>query len=185
MSVIPKTTTKGRTSSARRWPLYVLVALALVALALVVEAFLRGEDFAPGEEISSPAVRDVAVSAENSLYPPPDVGTFGWRPKTVYVYLSVEDLPLAERDALRATVERTGSRPALALLPGVRGGDDELVLSDSGEDRIERGRNGATGVVKLVLKTRSGEALPAGNYTVSVGSGEPPAARKLFAVGRG
>jgi len=184
VSVIPKTTTKAKgPRSLRQWPLWLLVALGLVALALVVEAFLRGEDFAPGEEITSPAVRDVAVSAENSLYPPPDVGSFGWRPETIYVYLSVEDLPLAERDALRATVERTGSRPAFALLSG---GNDDLVLSDSGEDRIERGENGATGVVKLVLKTRSGEPLPPGNYTVAVADGEgPPAVRKLFAVGRG
>jgi len=183
VSVIPKTTTKAKGARVRRWPVYALVALALVALALVVEAFLRAENFAPGEEISSPAVRDVAVSAENSLYPPPDVGSFGWRPETVYVYLSVEDLPLAEEEALQAEVERRGSRPLFGLLWG---GGGDLRLSDSGEDRINLGENGATGVVKLVLETRSGEPLPAGNYTVSVrdGDGGTPAAKKLFAIGR-
>jgi len=166
--------------------LYVLVLLALAALVLVVEAFLRGEDFTPGEEITSPAVRDVAVSAENSLYPPPDVGSFGWRPEKAYVYLSVEDLPLKEKEALRATVERSGSRPAFALLGGAAdNAQADLRLADSGEDRITRNENGATGVVKLVLETRSGEPLPSGNYTVSVGDGDgPPTVRKLFSVGR-
>lgn len=67
MNVLPKTTTRGRD---QRWPLYVLVAVVLAALALGVEAFLRTETF-------SPAVRDVTVSAEDSLYPPPRQGPFG------------------------------------------------------------------------------------------------------------
>jgi hypothetical protein len=184
---MPKTTTKGG-GRPRRWPVYAVVVLSLVALALVVEAFLRAEGFAPGEEISTPAVRDVAVSAENSLYPPPDVGRFGWRPRAVYVYLSVEDLPAGEDEPLSATVERTASRPALRLLPGLEGlfgGDTGLVLADSGEDRIERGENGATGVVKFVLTDRSGGPLPAGNYTVSIADevGGEPTVQKRFSVG--
>jgi len=71
MNVLPNTTTKG---TDRRWPLYVLVAVVLAALALGVEAFLRTETFSVEEEISSPAVRDVTVSAEDSLYPPPRRG---------------------------------------------------------------------------------------------------------------
>ena len=74
MSVLPNTTTKG---TDLRWPLYVLVAVVLAALVLGVEAFLRTETFSAVEEISSPAVRDVTVSAEDSLYPPPRQGPFG------------------------------------------------------------------------------------------------------------
>jgi hypothetical protein len=74
MNVLPNITTKGRD---RRWPLYVLVAVVLAALALGVEAFLRKETFSVGEKISSPAVRDVTVTAEDSLYPPPRQGPFG------------------------------------------------------------------------------------------------------------
>jgi hypothetical protein len=182
---MPKTATKegGR---PRRWPVYAVVAILLVALVLVVEAFLRDEAFVPGEEISTPAVRDVAVSAENSLYPPPDVGSFGWRPKAVYVYLSVEDLPAEGDEPFTATVERSGSRSALGLLPGLSGpAGGGLRLADSGEDRVSRGSNGATGVIKFVLTDRSGGPLPAGNYTVSFSDavGGEPGVEKRFSVG--
>ena len=73
MNVLPNTTTKG---TDRRWPLYVLVAVVLAALTLGIEAFLRTETFSVREEISSPVVRDVTVSADDSLYPPPDEGHF-------------------------------------------------------------------------------------------------------------
>ncbi|HEX2108804.1 MAG TPA: hypothetical protein VHF70_05955 [Rubrobacteraceae bacterium] len=73
MNVLPNTTTKGRD---RRWPLYVLVAVVLAALALGVEAFLRTETFSGGGDLLPP-VRDVTVSAEDSLYPPPRQGPFG------------------------------------------------------------------------------------------------------------
>ena len=74
MNVLPKTTTRG---TDRRWPLYVLVAVVLAALDLGVEAFLRGDrGLLDGEKISSPAVRDDTVSADDSLYPPPRRGPF-------------------------------------------------------------------------------------------------------------
>lgn len=46
--MLPNTTTKGRD---RRWPLYVLVAVVLAALALGVEAFLRTETFSMGGDL--------------------------------------------------------------------------------------------------------------------------------------
>lgn len=93
--------------------MYVLVAVALVALALGVEAFLRAENFLPGEEVS-PGVRDVVVSPENSLYPPPDTAHFEGPPETIFVYLSVEELPSVED--MEAQVERVGSGSVFSLL---------------------------------------------------------------------
>lgn len=52
--MLPNTTNKR---TGRRWPLYALVAAALVALVLYVEAFLRAETFSPGEESEPPASR--------------------------------------------------------------------------------------------------------------------------------
>jgi hypothetical protein len=51
MSVLPNTTTKG---TDRRWPLYVLVAVVLAALALGVEASLRTETFSVGSRSPPP-----------------------------------------------------------------------------------------------------------------------------------
>ena len=59
--------------------------LFMAALALGVEAFLRAENFSVGAEVSSPAVRDITVSAEDSLYPRPDEGRFEGETKTVFV----------------------------------------------------------------------------------------------------
>lgn len=178
MSVLPNTTTKG---TDRRWPLYVLVAVFLAALALGVEAFLRAENFSVEEEISSPAIRDITVSAENSLYPPPDTGRFEGRPETVFVYLSVEDLPSGED--MEAHVERAGSGSVFSLFFGSRTGLEAL---DEQEDHLRNGENGATGIVKFALKTKSGEPVPPGNYTVDVyGPGAENgavAARKFFVV---
>ena len=58
MNVLPNTATKGASPKgvSRRWPLYALVAAALAALALGVEAFLRAENFSPGEEIIAPGI---------------------------------------------------------------------------------------------------------------------------------
>ena len=83
MSVLPNITTTKETD--RRWPVYVLVVVFLAALALGVEAFLRAENFSVGAEVSSPAVRDITVSAEDSLYPRPDEGRFEGETKTVFV----------------------------------------------------------------------------------------------------
>ena len=187
MTALPNTKTRG---AGRRWPFYVLVAVALVAVGLVVESFLRAEDFTPGEELVSPSIRDVSVSAENRLYPPPDVNYFGERPETVYVYLSVEDLPTGED--MRARVQRSGSGSAFSLFFGR---DDGIEAVDEQEDQLSSGGedDGASGVVKFALQTRSGDPIPPGNYIVEI-SGAPggeaeggagaPAVRKLFVVQR-
>lgn len=93
--------------------MYALVTVALAALALSVEAFLRVEGFSPEEEIISPGVKDVAVSAEDSLYPPPDTSYFEARPDSVFVYLSVESLPRGED--MEARVQRTESGSVFSL----------------------------------------------------------------------
>ena len=181
MTVLPNTTTKG---AGRRWPLYALVTLALVALALGVEAFLRAEKFSPGKEIVSPGIRDIAVSTEDDLYPPPDTNRFEERPEIVFVYLSVEGLP-SEED-MEAHVERVGSGSVFSLLFG-RG--TELDATDEQEDHLRKGENGITGVMKFALKTSSGEPIPPGNYTVDIyipettsGEDSTVAARKFFVV---
>ena len=187
MNVLPNTATKGVRPKdvSRRWPLYVLVAAALAALALSVESFLKAESFSPGEEIVSPGIRDVSVSAENSLYPPPDTGRFEGPPGTVFVYLSVEDLPSGED--MEARVKRVESGSVYALFFGQGVGLEAL---DEQEDHLRKGPDGATGIVKFALKTRSGEPVPPGNYTVEVygpgTTGEEGAAamaaRKYFVV---
>jgi hypothetical protein len=169
MTVLPNTTTR---EVVRRWPLYVLVAAALIALALGVEAFLRVENFSPGEQIISPGIRDIAVSAEDSLYPPADTGRFDGRPEAVFVYLSVESLPSGED--MEARVKRVESGSIFSRFFGREAGLEAL---DEQEDHLSKGENGATGVVKFALKTRSGEPVPPGNYTIDVyGPGNPDAA---------
>jgi hypothetical protein len=130
---------------------------------LGVEAFLRAENFSPGEEIISPNIQDVAVSTEDSLCPPPDTTRFEGRPETVFVYLSVEDLPRGEE--MEARVERAESD---SVFPRFFGRRPELEALDEQEDHLSKGTNGATGVVKFTLRTRAGEPVPASNYTVDV-----------------
>ena len=180
MRVLPNTSTKG---ASRRWPLYALATAALVALALGVETFLRAENFLPGKEIVSPGIRDITVSTEDNLYPPPDTSYFEEQPETVFVYLSVEDLPSGED--MEARVERAGSGSAFSLLFG-SGGGLEILNEDN---NLSKGENGSTGIVKFALKTNSGEPVPPGNYTIDVygpeaadGGGNSVAARKSFAV---
>ncbi len=180
MSVLPNTTTKG---TDRSWPVYVLVAVFLAALPLGAEAFLRAENFSVGEEISSPALRDITVSAEDSLYPPPDEGRFERETETVFVYLSVEELTPGED--IEARVERVESGSLFSFLfspgPGIE-------VRDEQEDQLTSGSNGATGILKFALQTRSGGPMPPGNYTVELhGSGSgggagAVAARKSFVV---
>ncbi|MEJ7871120.1 MAG: hypothetical protein WKF67_02585 [Rubrobacteraceae bacterium] len=179
MSALPNTATKG---PYRRWPLYVLVAVALVALALILEAFLRAETFSTGEEVS-PGVRDVVVSGENSLYPPPDTNHFQQPPEAIFVYLSVEDLPSGED--MEARVERAWSGSVFSLLFGRSAG---LEAVDEQEDQLSAGGNGATGILKFAFETSSGEPVPPGNYTLDVSSaGEDAGAggvavRKSFVI---
>lgn len=179
--MLPNTTTKG---AYRRWPLYVLVTVVLLALALGVEAFLRAENFLPGEDISAPGIRDVVVSPENSLYPPPDTARFKEPPGTIFVYLSVEELPGVED--MEARVQRAESGSAFSLLFD-RGTDIEVL--DEQEDQLSTGENGATGIMKFALASTSGEPVPPGNYTVEVygpgATGEEEdavAVRKLFVI---
>ncbi len=87
MSALPNTTTK---SADRRCPLYTPVTVALLALALSGEAFLRSQNFSGGGD-RLPDVRDVTVNAENSLYPPPDVCRLEGPSEAVFVYLSAEE----------------------------------------------------------------------------------------------
>jgi hypothetical protein len=152
---------------------------------LGVEAFLRAENFSPGEEIITSSIQDVAVSTEDSLYPPPDTTRFKGRPETVFVYLSVEDLPRGEE--MKARAERAESDSVFPLFFGRRPGLETL---DEQEDHLRKGTNGATGVVKFTLRTRSGEPVPASSYTVDVygpgtviqEDGDTVAARKFFVV---
>jgi len=180
MSGLPNTTTKG---TDRHWPLYVLVAVVLAALALGVEAFLRTETFSVGEEISSPVVRDITVSAEDSLYLPPDEGRFEGETETIFVYLSVEELPTGEDMEARVKRVTSGSMFSLLFSPG-----PGIEVLDEQEDQLTSGSNGATGILKFALETRSGEPIPPGDYTVEIhGSGTgngagAVAARKSFVV---
>jgi hypothetical protein len=179
--VLPSTTTKG---AERRWPVFVLVAVVLVALALLVESFLRAESFSPGEELPGSGIQDISVSERDSLYRPPDSGRFRRQPEIIFVYLSVNDVPGVED--MTAQVERSGSTSVFSLLFG-RGPTLEAV--DEQEDQLSTVEGGASGIVKFALKTRSGEPVPPGNYTLQVrgspgkGSDEGPVlARKFFIV---
>ena len=185
MSGLFETAARG---ANRRWPLYVLVAAALAALFLLVETFLRAQEFSPREEINAPGIKDISVSEQDGLYPPPDVSNFTERPEAVFVYLSVEDLPSGED--MEARVEREGSGSAFSLLLG-RG--DRIEVLDEQEDQLSKGSNGSTGVVKFAVRTGSGEPVPPGNYILNVyGPGtdgtvdaaEPAGttARKLFVI---
>jgi membrane protease YdiL (CAAX protease family) len=180
LNVLPNTTSRG---AGRRWPLYALVAVALVALALGIEALLREESFAPRKEIISTSVHDIIVSPENSIYPPPDTNRFQGPPETVFVYLSVDSLPSGED--MEARVRRAESGSVFRMFFGEEAG---LEVLDEQEDQLSKAENGATGIVKFALKTNSGEPVPPGNYTIEVyGSGEAdgggePMVRKSFVV---
>ncbi len=184
MTALQETKSRG---AGRRWPLWVLAAVVLVALALLVEAFLRAEEFSPGEKILSPSIRDVTVSDEDALYPPANVGRFESPPETVFVYLNVEGAP-GEED-MEVRVERSENAPAFALLFGR---EPEVVAVDEQEDQLSSDESGASGIVKFALESRSGGPVPPGNYTLEVygppvedpgGSpGERAAVRKFFIV---
>ena len=180
MTFLPETKSRG---AERQWPLWILVGIVLLAMALAVEAFLRAEDFAPGEEIFSPSIRDISVSQKNTLYPPANVGRFGRSPQTVFVYLSVQDAP-PDRD-MAVSISRTENASIPAL---IRSSEPEVFAVDEQEDQLTSGEKGATGVVKFALQTRSGDPIPAGNYTLEVrepsdgGAEGDVAARQYFVV---
>jgi hypothetical protein len=179
--VLPETATRKLVD--RRWPAYVLAIICLAALLAVAVMLLREGNFSPGEELHAPGFRDVAVSTENTSYPASDLLRFDRRPEVVYVYLVVEDLPSGGE--LRATVERSGHRSALAWLLGQ---GDDLEVSDEREEHLNPSGDGVSGVVKFAARTRTGEPLPAGNYTVSIYAGSggtvggDAAVRKYFVI---
>jgi hypothetical protein len=103
--------------------------------------------------------------------------------ETVFVYLSVEELPTGED--MEARVERVafGSIFSLLFSPG-----PSIEILDEQEDQLSSGSNGATGILKFALETRSGDPIPPGDYTVEIhgpgtddGAGAV-AARKSFVV---
>jgi hypothetical protein len=178
--VLPETATK---KVDRHWPGYALTAMGLAALLLVAVALLRGEGFTPGEELYAPGFEDVAVSTEDTSYPPSDVLRFDGRPEVVYVYLAVEDLPKG-RD-LEARVARSGRQSGLSWLLA---GGDGLEASDGQEERLGPSGGGVSGVVKFAVRAESGEPLPGGEYTVSIYASDEgtragdAAARKYFVI---
>lgn len=178
----PLPTTTKRDPERRRVSGYLTGALVVAGLAALVWIFGAGGGFEPGEALEAEGVKDVAVSEEDTLYPPSDVLRFSEPPAVVYVYVAVEGLP-AGTD-LDASVERSGRESVLGwLFSGT--GDIEVV--DEQEDQLAPAEKGVAGVIKFALRTRSGESLPAGNYTVVIrrsGSDvqNSEIARKLFVV---
>jgi hypothetical protein len=175
--MLPDTSTK---KAHRRWPGYALVGIALAGLLLAAVALLQDRGFAPGEQLYAPELEDVAVSAEDTSYPPSDVLRFDRRPAVVYVYLAVEDL--SRESDLEARVERSERQSALSWLLDEGGGIEVL---DGQEERLGPSGGGVAGVVKFAVREESGEPLPAGNYTVSIYAGTDGrelAATKYFVI---
>ncbi|MDP8925794.1 MAG: hypothetical protein M3M97_02555 [Actinomycetota bacterium] len=124
------------------------------------------------------------MNAENSLYPPPDVGRLEGLHEAVFVYLSVEKLPSGEDMEVRVQRVESGCVYTLFFRRGVG-----IEVLDEQEDQLSKGENEVTGIVKVALETRSDERVPPGNYTVEVcdpgssGERDEVAARKFFIVG--
>ncbi len=157
------------------------VGLGVVLLATVVSVWPA--DFSPGEVLISPGAKDIAVSREETTYPDSDALRFDERPEVVYVYLRLEDLP-TDGD-FEARVVRTARASVIGRLTGVGG----LRVMRGSEGPLGASDGGVSGVVKFAVRPRSGEHLPAGNYTVEVyaaaGGAEHGSAlaRKYFVVG--
>ena len=174
MSMLPETSTK---KAHRRWPGYALVGVGLAALLLVAVALLQDRGFSPGEELYAQELEDVAVSAEDTSYPPSDVLRFERRPEVVYVYLAVEDLP--RESSLQAKVQHSERQSALSWLWGESGG---IEVRGGQEEQLGTSGGGFAGVVKFAVREKSGEPLSAGNYTVSIYAGRDLAAIKYFVI---
>jgi hypothetical protein len=116
----------------------VLVAAALAALGSRRRSLLEGGGLLARRGDRRSRIQDAAVSAENSLYPPPDTGRFEEPPGTVYATSSVEDLPSGE--GMEARVERKESGSEFPLLFGRGAGLEAL---DEQEDQLRKGPNGA------------------------------------------
>lgn len=155
----------------------VLLLLGVVAISLLATAFLRSQDFSPGEEISSEAVEEVSASLEDTVYPPRDILLFDGGPEAVYVYMAVRDLdPEAN---FEATVERSGNMAPFRRFLGAR---DGLRIVEGGEEQLAPSEDGVSGVVKFAVRGRGGERLPAGNYVVDVRINDTVAASKRFVI---
>lgn len=160
MTTLPSTA-KGE--GKRRGPRLLPVFLGVGAVVLFVWVIFGGRGFDPGEELNDSAVKDIAVSEEDTLYPPSDVVRFGSRPRVVYVYVAVEGLP-AGTD-LGARVERSGWESVLAR---AFAGSGSLEVVDEQEEQLGPGEGGVSGVVKFAIGTGSGEPVPPGDYAVSI-----------------
>lgn len=179
MTPLPTTTKRG--PERRRVSGYLTGALVVAGLAVLVWAF-GGAGFEPGEQMKAEGVKDVAVSEKDTLYPPSDVLRFSEAPAVVYVYVAVDGLPSGTD--LDASVQRSGRESVLGWLFSDAG---DIDVVDEQEDQLTPSEKGVAGVIKFALKTRSGESLPGGNYTVVIRrSGSDvennEVARKLFIV---
>ena len=132
--------------------------------------------------MSAEGINDVLASAENTSYPPSDIGRFDGRPKAVYVYLVVDGRPTD----LEARVRREGSGSLLSRILGR--GSPRIEAVDRRAEPVSATGSGVSGIVKFTIKTASGAPLPAGNYTVEVypasagESAREPGAVKSFVV---
>ncbi len=182
MNYLPSTTSKP--AARWRWPIYSIFVLVLVGLALLLWFLLFGRGFQPGEKLTAPGVKDIAVSEKDTLYPPSDVLRFGERPRAVHVYVAVDGLNSGTK--LSARVERSGQGSLLSRLFSGAGAGIEAV--DENEEQLNPSGGGVSGVVKFIVRTKSGEPVPPGDYTVIIyrsGSNvesKEEAARKLFVV---
>jgi hypothetical protein len=173
---LPETASKRDAPEHRRWPVLLIVGMLL---ALALWAIGGSWFFEPGEELGASQVKDIAVSEEDTLYPPSDVVRFGERPGAVYVYLAVEGLRSGTE--LEARVERSGRGSLLSRLVS---GREEIEVRDGQEEQLSPSEGGVAGVVKFELRAGSGGRLPAGGYTVEVyeAGEETPVAAKRFVV---
>lgn len=164
--------------------MYATFILVLAVLALSLWFLWPGRGFEPGEKLTAPGVKDIAVSEKDTLYPPSDVLRFGERPQTVHVYVAVDGLNSGTK--LSARVERSGRGSLLSRI--FSGTDTGLEAVDENEEQLNPSGNGVSGVVKFIVRTKSGEPVPPGDYTVIIyrsGSNlesKEEAARKLFIV---
>jgi hypothetical protein len=158
----------------------VLIALGAAGLLLVAGALVRAWEFSPGEQLEAPICEDIAVSAQDSLYPPSDALRFDEPPEAVYVYLVVEGMPSGQN--LKTEVERSGSG---SVFTRIFSGEDRIVVLDEQEERLSPDGEGISGVIKFAIRAESGGKVPPGNYTVGIHvAGEPGdvLARKRFTV---
>lgn len=144
---------------------------------LMLTAFLRGQDFSPGEEVSSENIEEIAASLEDTLYPPRDILLFEGRSEVVYVYLAVRDLDPDAR--IEARVSRSGFGAPVARLFGVGGG---LRVVEGQEEQLAPSEDGVSGVMKFEVRGEEGTRLPGGNYVVDVQINDTTAASKRFVI---